>query len=766
MSERERPERLERGAMLALVVVAVGIAVVVFGAGSWAGTYFSNVRVPTIALGAVVSVAWLLDACRRPENRPASHLTLAFAAALGAFAVSAEFAPNPRLAVDFLGYGVLLTAGYVLLVRIWQTPGVAVRLTILLAILGALTGIAFLVAILATWLAFWTQLGSFLVPPLRLTYEGLWLGSPNALAAFQVLIFVAAAPGLLRFGRRGVLATRTLCVLLVVEVFLTASRGAWLGSALALAATGAAWLVTPAGRATIARVRAMRRARGPILLGAIVAAVIAVVLAPSLLARLTDFSGAGVRTSFFAASARMGEAAPLTGLGPGSWVPNRLAFTDATELDYYIPHAHNVPAQVVAEFGLVGVVAGIIVVGVVLRLVVAAIRHPSGLVRTSGLAALFACVFLSGQQLVDAFIHQPAILVAFAFPIARLDAILGPVEDARRTTPAARYRRLVLTATLLVAVLVGTGAALWPETAAQAHERAVDAADGGRWSVAAAEAAAAVEMDPGLAPYQFLRGIAAAETGDLRTARDALVTAAALDDLPAAWLDLAAVQVKLGDTGAADSLDRATRLGRQQPQIAVAAADLYRQLGHADRAAELLTGAFGALPSLTGDPAWADPTWTSIANEAIDNNLASTDRWTALLVALESGRTDETRAIADSLAPASHDLGRLVTDAWLGDQAAFRALHERATADPLDATTVGLCLRIARLHDPDGKSPGWTCDGGWWFGVYPIARLGAAPDAGAIPGPAAYPHALYAYRRPGPKDQLLTWLLHVHATPA
>ena len=48
---------------------------------------------------------------------------------------------------------------------------------------------------------------------------------------------------------------------------------------------------------------------------------------------------------------------PLTGQGPGSWAPDRIAFTDASEIDYYIPHAHNVPAQTLAEFGLVGVVA-------------------------------------------------------------------------------------------------------------------------------------------------------------------------------------------------------------------------------------------------------------------------------------------------------------------------------------------------------------------------------------------------------------------------
>ena len=81
-------------------------------------------------------------------------------------------------------------------------------------------------------------------------------------------------------------------------------------------------------------------------------------------------------------------------------------------------------------------------------------------------------------------------------------------------------------------------------------------------------------------PYQLLRGLAAANLGDLETARDAFARATA-DDFPASWLNLAAVQVRLGDTDGARRVARRARPASASSSraIAVAAADLYRQLG-------------------------------------------------------------------------------------------------------------------------------------------------------------------------------------------
>jgi tetratricopeptide (TPR) repeat protein len=317
--------------------------------------------------------------------------------------------------------------------------------------------------------------------------------------------------------------------------------------------------------------------------------------------------------------------------------------------------------------------------------------------------------------------------------------------------------------TLLVAVVVGSAAAYWPEPAATLDLYAVSAADKGDWAEALDRSTQAVTDDPRLPPYQLVRGLAAANLGDLETARDAFSLATA-DDLPASWIDLAAVQVRLGDdTGARESLDRAIRLGVQQPAIAVAAADLYRQLDLPDLARAQLAAAFALFPSLAADPSWQQPDWQSIADSAVTDALAAADPWQAMLLALETGRFDAARTILSSLAPADRDLGSTVVDAWTGDQPAFDRLHAAALADPLDATKTALCRRVARVHDPSAVAPGWTCDGPLWEGSYAVGRTGAGDDAVPIPGPDAFWQGAYAYRRPGPLDSLVPWVLHIHA---
>ena len=69
--------------------------------------------------------------------------------------------------------------------------------------------------------------------------------------------------------------------------------------------------------------------------------------------RLT-LGDAGWREAFAAASLRMFESSPLVGVGPGVWQVLRASYQTATQPDLYIPHAHNIYLQTLAEFGLAG----------------------------------------------------------------------------------------------------------------------------------------------------------------------------------------------------------------------------------------------------------------------------------------------------------------------------------------------------------------------------------------------------------------------------
>ena len=142
-----------------LAGVAIGATILVLGLGSWAGTYYGLIRVASIVVALVGLVAWLVVAIVRPEHRPASGLAGAFAAALFAFAISAWNAPNVRYAVDFLGYAVLLTALYLLFVRVWTSRAVALRLEVLLAGACLAGGVLFIAATVGVWVDIWTALG-------------------------------------------------------------------------------------------------------------------------------------------------------------------------------------------------------------------------------------------------------------------------------------------------------------------------------------------------------------------------------------------------------------------------------------------------------------------------------------------------------------------------------------------------------------------------------------------------------------------------------
>jgi O-antigen ligase/tetratricopeptide (TPR) repeat protein len=755
--------RLSPAGILVLVGIATGLTVLVLGLGSFAGTLYTLIREASVAVAVIGLVAWLAVALVRPDLRPVSGLMGAFAAALAAFAVSAFASPQVRFAVDFLGYAVLLTALYLLFVRVWRSTAIAQRLEVLLIAACAATGILFVAAMVNLWATMWTAIGRFVVPPLRFGSEGLWTGTPNALAAFQVLLYCGVVTALAGRGRGGRIAAVVLGVFVSVDVALSASRGAWLGVGLATLVTAVAWLLTRDRTALRAAwTRAWTGRNRLIVFGGVVAALgVFAVGVVAVLPRLTDTGGAGLRTTLIAASVRMFQAVPLTGLGPGTWAPNRLAYTKAGEIDYYIPHAHNVPAETLAEFGIVGVVAAVVVVMLLVRLIVTGLRRGTGPERGLALAALFACTYIAGQQLVDAWIHQPAVLFALAIPIARLDAAL--VDPPAPKSP---WRGRLLSAVLLVAVLVGAGAALWPEPAAQLDLEAVAAADRAEWQEAYDDATNAAAVDPLMPPYQLMRGLSAAHLGDLATARDALALAAT-DDLPATWIDLAAVQARLGNTnGATDSLARGTRLGVQQPAIAIAAAGLYQGLGNRAEAIRMLAAAFSELPSLAADPTWRTADWAPIADGAIADAMAQPDRWQAMLVALEAGRLDDAQTIAAEVPEADRDLARTVVAAWTGDQQAFAALHEAARADPVDETLVSMCRRVASVHDPSGTTPGWACDGGWYFGQYPVATIGDGPVEASLPGADAYWHGSYVYRRPGPIDLLVPWLLHIQTLPA
>ena len=211
--------------------------------------------------------------------------------------------------------------------RAWR-----LRLTVLATVVCAGAGIAFLVATVATWMSFWDQLGGFLRPAAAPDLRGPVARQPQrvrGLRGADVRCRGSRAPRA-RPPRR---ARSPCCSALLVarerrphgQPRRLARRGA--GRARDRRSPGCdAARVAPSssGRPTRARRRPLSRRAS-----SAEPSVVAGVCRPQPPRPADDLSGAGVRTSFLAASARMFADSPLTGLGPGAWTPARLAFTDA-----------------------------------------------------------------------------------------------------------------------------------------------------------------------------------------------------------------------------------------------------------------------------------------------------------------------------------------------------------------------------------------------------------------------------------------------------
>lgn len=757
-----------RARLVAWLGILVGVVyLTIGGGGATPGVTLIQFRIISLTLIAIALTVWLAVALRLPAYRPRTVLWPAFVAALAAFAISTATSWNPRLSLEYMAYAVLCAALYLLLVRLLADPFFRLRLGALAVILCASIGVLYIVLVLGHWISWWSVVGRITTPPLRPASESLALGNPSAVATMMLLLGAAAVAYVGTATLRRRLLDVALLALTAVVVFLTGSRGAWLGSGIGLGALGTAVVLLPETRHTVRRALAQRAVRYGGVVAVMAMVVAAVALLPALITRLTD-TDALPRLSFYLAAIRIFLSAPILGSGPGTWAPRRVDFTDSSGVDLYIPHAHDIYLQTLAEFGLAGILAGAVVVACLGWLVLRALGGADPARRRYGWAALFAVTYLAGHQLVDFYANQPAVFFALALTVGYLDATSEPLPvhlPARARVSADRVRpvavRLALVA-LPVAVVSALAFSSWSESVALVQSRAVDAANSGDWSRSLQLARQAVTSDPLMPPNQYVYGLAAAATGQLTEARDAFTRVATADGFPEAWLDLAAIDLQLDHTTAARaSLDQAMRLGYQQSTVAVPAAGMYAELGEPGAAAQAVADALVVAPELAGDPYWSStPALRSAWQAGLTSAIATSGPSTGYQLALFAGNVADAERIAASLGPASSRTAGLFIQAWLGDRAALGTLAETAVAHPLDTSTVALA-QSAASHLGDQSLAVHEAGIGLQGGSATLPA-GAELHIGTrcelcqvVPGANASVYGLYTYRRPLPADLLV-----------
>jgi O-antigen ligase len=747
---------------LAWAAIAVGLAYLVLLGGGGLATQVALARLFNVGLLVTSLVGWLLIAWRRPAWRPRSAAWPAIGAIVSAFAIATVTSLNPRISIEFLGYAIILSAGYLLLRQLLADPFFARRIGGLCVALGYVISVWYLATALEHWMTFWSVIGRFTLPPLRPEFDGLAYGAPSIVASITFLLWLAGAASLGLETRRARLVLGVLAGLVAACVFVTAARAAWVGVGVTVLVVGGLWIVQPRQRVQIRDWFGRPRVRLALVVTVLALAVVAFAFLPAIASRFAE-PGTDARFVFYAASIRMFLASPLVGLGPGDWTIKRIAFTNPGETDYYIPHAHNVELQVLAEFGLIGVIAACVVLWTIGRLILSASRSNDPTMKRLAWAGLACAVYLIAYQQFDSYAGIVAVFVPFAVVIAWIDARVGPAPE---TPPRPGRAPSWSSAAITLVVLVAGGWLIRTEAIALTADEAVLAIRRGDWTTALTETRTAVAADPDEPPYQFALGLAEARAGNLQAARDAMARAAAEDDFPIAWLNLARLDADLGRTNdALSALDEAMRLGRQQPAVAVGAAGLHLALGQPARATDDLAAALVVAPSLAGDPALKKAPFDAIRDDAITAARVNAADEDAFLIELELGRSIDALAIARTFGPAEAARAETMAQAWFGDLAAFQRLRAAAVANPVDPVLAGMCRRVQIAAQEQARGPDWSCAGTINSAIYLVVRVvGDLRGRPVLPGPDSSWHFEYGYRRVDPFNLLVPGLPQLQST--
>ncbi|MEO8511066.1 MAG: O-antigen ligase family protein [Chloroflexota bacterium] len=642
---------MKASALLELGAVALGLAV--FGYLAWDGALWDARFQLLLHAAALVAVGGLALLADRGEPMPRTRLDLPILALLAAFALATLGAQNHGLALRALaaiiGTVSMLPVALVVLRLRPAVTALVVVVPVLLLAAGTL------VTMIPRRLDWYAADGPGLVPPARLAGDG----SPFGSVAVPPFIILGVLPLTLLIGDERL--RRWLQIgLVVVGVPLTAfsgSRSAWL----AIAITALVVAVPVLRRIRLPRAGDWTpRSAGLALLGVIVGAGVLLTVVP----RLTAVTSLIYRSYLWRDTLAAWSADPILGIGPGTMVYARQAAAPALTFPVRQPHSHNWPLGLLGDAGIVGLVAGLVLVGAFVwfagpwRQRTNVGRAAASVLCGFGVAGLFEdLTFLPGFNLVV------LLLVALALDGA------GLVRWSRLPGGFRRAAVVGVAAAAVVLVMVAG------DLAGIAYRAGLDAFTDGDRPTAQRLLERAEALDPWQPSTPKALAVVASWNGDVTAARAAAERAVALNagDGPS-WTNLALSCDALGDRACTDAaLDQAiARAGLGSLELINAAVLLERE-GRFDDADAAYRDSLLTNRSTGLDYAWARP---------IDLEGAS-------VVEIGSGAGEMNRLLAlrtqeMPIDPAdfSDPVARGLALAFVGDPSARSAARAAATADP------------------------------------------------------------------------------------
>jgi tetratricopeptide (TPR) repeat protein len=440
----------------------------------------------------------------------------------------------------------------------------------------------------------------------QLPRPGSMFGNPNFLGSF-LTVLIPLAVGRLVAQRRLIRAVMVAFVLVaLLMLFLTFSRGAWLAVAVALPVQIALlWRGKfQPGQWWRAQSSTVRAGVGVLIVGVVVVAVIAGAFFVNSLTRAGRSTD--LRLQIYTTAVDMFAEKPIAGHGLFTF-GRGLARAQSMPPRTPHSHAHDIPLNVAAELGIVGLIALTVTVVLTLRMIrwnhMAATNRTDQIVLASGAAAVLA---FGIHHILD----LPAMMPAIA--LTGLVALVIAIHPLEMGEPWAAWRRLATSVSLagLWIVLLATG--VWSSIQYTAYNDAVLHAVGtGDFREAGNRLQTVIDSDPAMALYHyeqgFILGLAAA--GDEAALRDAIAAferyVESEPDYGTGWANLAALRWQAGDQDGA--VNAMTAAGEHSPEhwaFAFALGEYREAIGNGDGARGAYALALEIEPDARLMPEW------------------------------------------------------------------------------------------------------------------------------------------------------------------
>ncbi len=655
--------------------LAVAAGVLVFAYVGWDSALWDarlQLLLHLVGIGAILGVVAI---ALRGGPLPRTVLELPILGLLAAFALATAGALNVGMSLRAMAvigaYAALLP---VALIAVRHRPSWVGLVTAVPVLLLAVPTLGVLLARRIEWIA----VGAPGLPPLRLLAEGTPFGSV-AVPPF-VLIPAWALAGLIEHEMARRVIRGGLAIVGLPLVILSGSRSAWLAIAVGLAVGLLPWLWRR--RSSLRRPERIT-ARG---VAATVGGIVLVLAGFALvLPRLTAVTSLLYRGALWRDTLVAWSSDPLLGVGPGFMPYARQAAAPDFSFPVRQPHSHNLLLGVLGDAGLLGVLAGLVLIATLL-VVAGPWRSRTAVGRTASVVL----IGLGVGGLFEDLTFLPAfnLLVILLVAVALLDAgavVWRPMPPAGRRRTGLAVGGGVIGVVLLAGMVVADAGAI-------AYRAGTDRAQFGDMAGATRWLMRALEIDPWHPAGPRALAVAAAADGQMGVALDAARTATERNPGDATgWVNLALLCEEAGDTAcAAEAAERAAATGRYlAPELLNAALVLDRagQPDQADRAYRLSlltqpTTSFvtdwprgieiggGEIPEVS------DSSWELnllIARHATGERIVPSDFGDPAVRALAHAAVGDRAAAEELIAQAidanpddvrTHDINVILRDAW------------------------------------------------------------------------------------------------------